>query len=93
MQDSLKTLRDQYTSAGREAIFRIFEEYSFVEETPPTYRDLAEKFKVTEDSVRGALRRVRADLKSLLRDRVLQSLTDPDDLEGEMSFLFGNESD
>ncbi len=92
MQDSLKTLREQYTGAGKESVFGIFEAYSLGEEDPPTYRDLALKYGVTEDSVRGALRRVRSDLRSLLRDRVLQSLTDPDDLEGEMSFLFGNES-
>ena len=92
MQDSLGTLRDQYAGAGKESLFQIFEEYSFVEENPPTYRDLAVKYNVTEDSVRGALRRIRSDLRSLLRDRVLQSLTDPDDLEGEMSFLFGKES-
>ncbi len=91
MQDSLKTLRDQYGGAGKKSVFRIFEDYTFVEDTPPTYRDLAKKFKVTEDAVRGALRRVRADLRSLLRDRVLQSLTDQDDLEGEMSFLFGED--
>ena len=92
MQDSLQTLRDQYVGAGKESLFKIFEEYSFVEENPPTYRDLAVKYSVTEDSVRGALRRIRSDLRNLLRDRVLQSLTDPDDLEGEMSFLFGKES-
>jgi RNA polymerase sigma factor (sigma-70 family) len=92
MQDSLGTLRDQYTDAGKESFFQIFEDYSFAEENPPTYRDLAVKYNVTEDSVRGALRRIRSDLRSLLRDRVLQSLTDPDDLGGEMSFLFGKES-
>ncbi|MDP6959401.1 MAG: sigma-70 family RNA polymerase sigma factor [Planctomycetota bacterium] len=92
MQDSLQTLRDQYVGVGKESLFKIFEEYSFVEENPPTYRDLAVKYSVTEDSVRGALRRIRSDLRNLLRDRVLQSLTDPDDLEGEMSFLFGKES-
>ncbi len=92
MQDSLKTLRDQYTGAGKGDVFRIFEEYSFVEENPPTYGDLAKRFTVTEDSVRSALRRVRADLRSLLRDRVLQSLNNAGDLDGEMGFLFGNET-
>jgi len=89
MQDAIRTLREQYRQASREDVVRIFEAYDLVDGSPPTYGDLARRFGLTEDAVRGALRRVRADLRSILRDRVLQSLSDPAELEGEMGILFG----
>lgn len=89
MQDSIHVLRQQYKQANRQAIFQIFEAYDLAE-APPSYLEVARRFKTTEDSVRGALRRVRADLRGLLRDRVLQSLSDPSELDAEMQYLFGS---
>lgn len=88
MQDAIHALREQYRGAGKESSFQTFEAYDLAD-APPTYGELARRFKTTEDSVRAALRRVRADLRAFLRDRVVQSLADPAELEGEMRYLFG----
>jgi RNA polymerase sigma-70 factor (ECF subfamily) len=92
IQDGVQTLRRQYTGAGQERAFRIFEAHDLAKGEPPSYADLSQKFETTEDTVRGALRRVRADLRAFLRDRVLATLLDPADLEAEMNYLFGNEA-
>ncbi|MBI2898701.1 MAG: sigma-70 family RNA polymerase sigma factor [Planctomycetes bacterium] len=89
MQDAIAALRTQYRQSGRENVFKIFEAYDLAP-APPSYADLSHRSGVTEDAVRGALRRVRADLRSFLRDRVLQSVTDPSDLDAEMQYLFGS---
>ncbi len=93
MQDAIGVLREQYKQAGRQNVFQIFEAYDLAD-PPPSYSELSKRFRTTEDGVRGALRRIRADLRALLRDRVLQSLSDPSELDGEMQYLFGSgESD
>jgi RNA polymerase sigma-70 factor (ECF subfamily) len=90
LQEALDLLRQQYSEAGREELFRIFEAHDLREGDPPGYPDLARRFQVTEDSVRHALRRVRADLRAFLRDRVRATVADPGEVEGEMRYLFGD---
>lgn len=89
MQEAIRDLREQYAASGRAQTFQMFEAYDLADPAPG-YADVAKRFDTTEDAVRGALRRVRADLRTLLRERVVHSLSRPSDLDGEMTHLFGS---
>lgn len=89
LRDAVESVRRQYASAGRADVFGIWEAFDAAEGVPPTYAELAARFGRTEDSVRGALRRVRADLRLALRERILPTVADPSEVDAEIEHLFG----
>jgi DNA-directed RNA polymerase specialized sigma24 family protein len=89
MAEALSTLRQQYETANRRTPFQILEAHDLASGDSPSYGELARQFSVNEDGVKNALRRVRADLRGYLRDRIQSTLADPSELESEMRSLFG----
>jgi RNA polymerase sigma-70 factor (ECF subfamily) len=90
LDDGIRAIREQYASAGRASVFQVFEACDLAPGDPPSYADLARRFGLTEDAVRGALRRVRADLRVYIRDRIRATLADPSELDAEIEYLFGD---
>jgi RNA polymerase sigma-70 factor (ECF subfamily) len=93
MSDAVEAVRGHYEASGRQGTFSIFESHDLADGPAPPYAELALRFGVTEDSVRGALRRVRSDLREVLRGRILASVSNPEELGEELRHLFGNASE
>lgn len=89
LRQSVGELREEYRLAGREISFRAFEMYDLAEEPRPTYGQIAARLSVAEHDVHNHLGHVRRRLREVLRARVLETLSDPADLDDEMRLLFG----
>jgi len=91
LQEAVTRLRGQYTQCDKENAFRIFETYALAKGDPPSYRELALRFQVTEHTVRGILRRLRSEVRGLVRDRIRNTLQNPAEVDAEMLHLYGSE--
>jgi RNA polymerase sigma factor (sigma-70 family) len=86
VRDGLRSLEQIYRTTGREASWRVFELYDLAT-VETTYEALAEKLGLTRDEVHARLRHARATLKKLVRERVRETVSSPEELEEELALL------
>lgn len=83
-------VRERLKSEGREAQFRVFEEYDLSEAAdPPTYADLTSRLGLKEQDVRYFLFTVRQELRNELRTELARTTADETELEEEWRELLG----
>lgn len=87
LDQALKTLRERYASNGQENHFRAFEKY-YLGQAQPTYVQLAEELKITEQEVEKILKHARAALKGIIRAFIQETLEDPSEIDDELLHLF-----
>lgn len=62
-------------------------EQSLRDEAAPAYADVAAKLGQTEDTIAAAVRRMRQEFRTLLRQEVADTLTAGEDVEEELRYL------
>ena len=81
-------LRDEYEARGRRAVLDALEQALLGDDRAACHQDVARRLGTTEGAVKVALHRLRARLRELIRDEVLQTVTDPAAVDDELRALF-----
>jgi len=83
-------LEGDYVAAGKSVWFRTFQEWHLSPDPDAdfTLKNLAEKLGITEFDVRNYLTACRRDLRRLCMVLVQQTVSDPAELDAEMTLLF-----
>jgi RNA polymerase sigma factor (sigma-70 family) len=92
---SIQTLRQTCTKAGRPLHFRLFERYDLEGGEAlehPTYEQLAAEFGLTVTQVTNALSWTRRTLRAIVLDRLRDLCATADDFRDEVGKLFGKDA-
>ena len=81
-------LRDEEVRSGESARFAALEPTLAGDHTEEGYRELAERFGVTENTVKSWVYRLRKKFRSLLIEEIAQTLDEGQDPNAELSELF-----
>lgn len=80
-------LREKFKARGRAETWHELEIFLGPDETAPAYAEVAAKLGQTENTVAAAVRRMRQEFRTLLRQEVADTLTVGEDLEDELRYL------
>ena len=83
----LQQLEREGEGQGRLALCRELEPVLFADETASSHRQIALKLGMTESAVKSAAHRIRARLKTLVREEVKQTVTNAKDWREELRYL------
>jgi RNA polymerase sigma-70 factor (ECF subfamily) len=87
LRDALEAARRQCEAAGKRDAFTVYARYDLAEEET-TYAALAGELGMSEHQVRAHLRNVRALVRAIVRERILETMTDTADVDDEYRTLF-----
>lgn len=87
LTNSMRRLKDACTAQGDESLFTELQPVMHSDETSSSYREIGEKLGLTEASVKVKAYRMRMRLRELIRDEVLQTVGDENDVEEELRYL------
>ena len=86
VREALKRLAERYESKGKESIFRALKPF-LAGEVGMSTNQLAGSLGLAASAVKTLLYRMRQRYGELLRDEVAKTLTDPNDVDAEISYL------
>ena len=81
-------LRDELSAAGKTALFAQLKAFLELDSSAVSYADAAAALHLTEANVRVTVHRLRRRYREILRDELLQTLSDPQQLDEEIRALF-----
>ena len=88
LEKTMVSLRADSARKGKEDVFDHLKVYLTIEKDDIPYRDMAEKLKMSEGSVRIAVHRLRRQYRKLLRDEIAQTVATEDQIDEEIEQLF-----
>ncbi len=89
LEDAVRDVRDRYRGLGKEVYFRVFERHDLADEDePPTYEAIARALGLAKHDVQNYQRHVRSSLRTLIRERLRETVADPADVERELREIF-----
>jgi RNA polymerase sigma-70 factor (ECF subfamily) len=89
LDQALSRLRTEYTSAGREELFDHLKVFLTADATSGlSHAEIGGKCGMTEGAVKVAAHRMRRRYRDLLREEVAQTVSTPEEVEGEIRELF-----
>lgn len=83
-------LEEELRAAGRATTFALFRDYFLASEEELDYRKLADRHGVTTVAVSNELMHAKRRLRALLREEVSETVEDPEALDLELRWLFGD---
>ena len=83
----LARLREEHRRKGQTAQFDRLQGFLTGDRDPGSYAEVASSLNLSDAAVRTAVHRLRRRYAALVREEVLLVVGDPDEVEGEMSFL------
>ncbi len=89
MNDVVREVRDEYVRSGRERYAQVFERHDLCDGDSPTYEETARALSIGVDDVHNYLKHARKALREKLRRRILDTLSDPDQVDAELRDIFG----
>ncbi len=84
----LTRLREQTISGGRQRHFEHLKVYLTGEQPQVSYAEAATELGISQGAVKVAVHRLRRQFRDLLREEIEQTVSSPDDVEGEMRHLW-----
>ena len=81
-------LRDQYTAAGKVALFETLKGFLTAEKEATPYRAVAHQTAMTEGAVKVAVHRLRKRYRKFLEDEIARTVSHADEVEDELQQLF-----
>jgi len=87
LTNALRRLQEECARQGHAALCTELEPVMFCDDTASGYRDIGLRLGMSEAAVKMAASRVRARLKGLVRDEVLQTVTNEQDWQEEVQYL------
>jgi len=87
VEHALRRLREECEGKGKLRLFHALSGYITAERDEVSYSQLSTTLGVSETAVKKQLRSMRLRYRSLLRDEVAQTVTDPAEVEDEIRHL------
>ena len=87
LDESLKRLEQEFTSAGRGEEFNYLKEWLPAERGGIPYKQIAAALGATEGAARVAVHRLRKQFRASFRQTIAQTVAADDDVEAEMRHL------
>jgi len=84
-----RALEDELCGQGKELTFRVFQEYFLSDEDEVEYSALAARHGIKASDVSNHLQAAKRRFRAVLKATVADTVTDRDELEGELAWLFG----
>ena len=84
---SLRQLQTECARTGHAALFAALEPVMFADETAALYREIAGRLGMSEGAVTTAAHRIRARLRAILREEILQTVDNEADFQDELNYL------
>lgn len=84
---SLHQLQSECARTGHAALCAELEPVMFADETAAPYREIAGRLGMTESAVTTAAHRIRARLRGILREEILQTVDNEADFQDELNYL------
>jgi RNA polymerase sigma factor (sigma-70 family) len=84
---TLEALRSEEEAAGKGAQFATLEG-CLADEAPGAYARIGDRLGMTEGAVKVAVYRLRRRLRQILRQEIAATVSDPDEIEDEVRYLF-----
>ncbi|MEY2407605.1 MAG: hypothetical protein QOF48_275 [Verrucomicrobiota bacterium] len=80
-------LRETFAETSQVGVFETLLPFLLWDDSPPSYRDVAQKLEASETAVRLLVFRMRAKFRDLLHDEVARTVLAPQDIAEEMEWL------
>lgn len=88
LEKTMASLRAESARREKEDVFDHLKLYLTTEKDKIPYKDMAEKLKISEGSVRVSVHRLRRRYRELLRDEIAQTVAAEDQIDEEIGHLF-----
>ena len=89
LANALARLEQEAEPTGHQAVCHALEPMLCDDEDAPSYRRLAEELRMTEGAVRVVAHRLRVRLRGIIKEELLQTVTNEADLQEEVAYLIG----
>jgi RNA polymerase sigma factor (sigma-70 family) len=80
-------LREEYAAAEKGPLLEELKAFVWGEESSASYSDIGDKLKMAEGAVKVAVHRLRQRFRELLRAEVAQTVSLPEEIDGELRHL------
>ena len=87
LEQALRRLAQECATTGHARLLEALEPALFADETASSYREIAGRLGMTEGAVKVAAHRIRLRLRGLVRDEILQTVSNEGDWETELRYL------
>lgn len=87
VEQSLRRLQEECEAQGRRRLFDALSPYLTTERSDASYPEIARELSVTEAVVKKQLHLLRQRYRSLLREEVSHTVTDPSEIDDEIRHL------
>ena len=87
LRRALGALRDKFRARGRLETWRELEVFLGPGEAAPAYAEVAAKLGQTENTIAAAVRRMRDEFRTLLRQEVADTLVSGEAVDEELRYL------
>lgn len=87
VEGALAALRAEFRTAGREPFFDAVRGHLIGEGDAAPYREIGERFGMTEPAMKVSVHRMRRRYRDLLRTMVAETVADEGDVDDELRFL------
>jgi RNA polymerase sigma factor (sigma-70 family) len=88
LERTLGRLRAEFEGAGRQALFSRLEGHLTGEQDTVPYAELGRELGMSEGAIKVAVHRLRRRFGALLRAEILETVSDPDEVDEEIRYLF-----
>jgi RNA polymerase sigma factor (sigma-70 family) len=88
LEQVLKRLSEEYKRNERAELFERLKVYLVQKKDTGTYGDVAKELDMTENAVKVAVHRLRQRYRALLKEEILQTVSEPEDVDEEIRYLF-----
>ena len=89
LENVLARLRCEHSSPEKAALFEQLEPFLAKGESPDSYRDAAERLRMSEGAIKVAIHRLRQRFGTLLREEIGETVMRPEEIDDEIRSLFG----
>lgn len=86
--EALARLRDEQTNAGRDRVFAELRSFVIEDAEAGDYEAAAARLNMKPNAIAVAVHRLRGRYKELVRDEVLRTVADPEEIEEELHRFF-----
>jgi hypothetical protein len=83
----MRQLGTECARTGHETLCSALEPVMFADETAAPYREIGEQLSMSEGAVKTAAHRIRARLRDIIREEILQTVDNEADLQEELHYL------
>lgn len=87
MRTALEDVERHYSETRNSRKFEILSPYLTADMSRLPYREVAKELDTSEGATKVAIHRLRKRYRDAIRDQVLQTLSNPDDLDEELQYL------